>query len=194
VRLGYERRVREDSVDQKNIPGSEDDLAFPHAVVAQLDGLEAARDLIEALEEGGIPSQAISLIGAPPASEQPAAEEDEQDAILGEMARSITKGAASGAVVGGVLAGVTALAIPGIGPVIAAGLGALFGSSVGGAVGGISTAKYSSKAWTRTYEVVRAGRVAVGVHHAEAEVVEKAETIMRNHQPTEVERFNESSS
>lgn len=181
-------------MERTDAPGSEDDLAFPHAVVVGVEGLQPARDLIEELEKGGIPSQAISLIGAPQASEQPAAEEPEQDAILGEMARSIATGAASGAVVGGVLAGVTAIAIPGIGPVIAAGLGALFGSSVGGAAGGISTAKCSSKAWTRTYEVVRAGRMAVGVHHADAEVVERAESIMRNHQTTAIERFDESSS
>lgn len=151
-----------------------DDLVY--GVVAEISDLDTARDVIEDLEEHGTPPEAIALLG-PDSDHQPQDDMPEAEAI-GDTAKSAAAGGAGGALVGGVLGSLVPLAIPGIGPVIAAGLGAIFGAGVGGAAGGMSVAKYNSPAWEETFQTVKRGRFAVGVHHADPEIVETAEEVM----------------
>lgn len=171
------------SVDETTV----EEMAARHNVVASLQDLGAARTLIQDLEKDGIPPGSISLLGARRDEGQATPEAE----AVSEVGRSAATGAAGGAVVGGTLATLTALAVPGIGPVLAAGLGAIFGASVGGAAGGISTTKFSSRAWERTYEEVEAGGVVVGVHHGDGKVVDDAEALMRRHPVVGVERLDE---
>jgi hypothetical protein len=93
-----------------------------------------ARAVVRALEDAGIASDRISIVGR---------DGDERDDNAGEGAAT---GAGIGAAVGGtggLLAGLGMLAIPGIGPVVAAGwlaataAGAVAGAAAGGAAGGI---------------------------------------------------------
>jgi len=157
-------------------------------VVAEVADLEAARELIQALEGHGTPPGAIGLLG-PDSGEQAEGDTPEAEAI-GEAAKSAAAGGIGGALVGGVLGSIVPLAIPGIGPVLAAGLGAIFGAGVGGTAGGMSVAKYNSPAWEETFLTVKRGRFAVSVHHADADVVASAEEIMRRGAVGPVSRFD----
>jgi hypothetical protein len=87
------------------------------------DSRETARAAVEALEEAGVPSEDISIVGP----------DDNPDAAAGAGV-----GAAIGAS-GGLLAGLAAIAIPGIGPAIGAGwlILALAGAAAGGLAGGL---------------------------------------------------------
>lgn len=166
----------------------DDTSEMVHGVVAELSDLETARDLIEDLEEQGTPPQAIALLG-PDSEDREEGDMPESEAI-GDTAKSAAAGGAGGAIVGGVLGSIVPLAIPGIGPVIAAGLGAVFGAGVGGAAGGMSVAKYNSPAWEETFQTVKRGRFAVGVHHADEEIATAAEEVMRRYEGTSISRFD----
>jgi hypothetical protein len=102
-------------------------------VTGLYDNYADARAAVTALEDAGVPSSDISLVGR----------NGEGDTNAGEGAAA---GAGIGAVVGGaggLLAGLGMLAIPGVGPVVAAGwlaataAGAAAGAVAGGAAGGI---------------------------------------------------------
>ncbi len=93
-----------------------------------------ARTVVNALEDAGISSSDISIVGR---------DSDANETYAGEGAAT---GAGVGAVVGGasgLLAGLGILAIPGVGPVVAAGwlvatvVGVAAGAVAGGAAGGI---------------------------------------------------------
>lgn len=85
------------------------------------DSSEAAHAAVAALEEAGVASDQISIVGP------------DDDAAAGAGT-----GAAIGAT-GGLLAGLAAFAIPGIGPAIGAGwlIGGLAGAAAGGVAGGV---------------------------------------------------------
>lgn len=103
-------------------------------VTGLYDNYSDAKTAVNALEDAGISSSDISIIGR---------DGEEHDSNAGEGAAA---GAGVGAVVGGtggLLAGLGMLAIPGVGPVVAAGwlaataAGAVAGAAAGGAAGGI---------------------------------------------------------
>jgi len=98
------------------------------------DSYEDARSVVGELENAGIPSSDISIVGR---------EGETTETYAGE---GVETGAGVGAVVaatGGLLAGLGLLAIPGVGPVVAAGwlaamaAGIAAGAAAGGAAGGI---------------------------------------------------------
>jgi hypothetical protein len=98
------------------------------------DNHSEAKTAVSALEDAGISSSDISIVGR---------DGETGDSNAGEGAAA---GAGVGAVVGGtggLLAGLGMLAIPGVGPVVAAGwlaataAGAVAGAAAGGAAGGI---------------------------------------------------------
>ncbi|HEX9313589.1 MAG TPA: hypothetical protein VGA30_12315 [Actinomycetota bacterium] len=154
-----------------------------HNVVASFPDMDAARGAIGALEAAGIESSLVSLLG--PRAEEAAGETDtrERDLKITEhVGKRVAAGAAAGSALGagaGFLAGLAAFAIPGVGPVIGTGVwaatigGAVAGGGVGGMVGGVSSVDVSD-AWELTYEGVRAGRVMVGVHSDDPDVVDRA--------------------
>ena len=103
-------------------------------VTGLYDSYADARTAVNALEDAGISSSDISIVGR---------EGETNESYAGEGAAT---GAGVGAVVGGtggLLAGLGMLAIPGVGPVVAAGwlaataAGAAAGAVAGGAAGGI---------------------------------------------------------
>lgn len=162
----------------------------PHAVVAAVADLEAARLLIEDLEEHGIPPGALALLGAAPEGGHEAAGGGEaESAAFDDVTKSAIAGGAVGAATGGILGSLVTLALPGTGILVAGGLGAVFGAGVGGAAGGMAVAKYNSDAWSATYETVQLGEVAVGVHHADRSVIDAARQIIDRHHPRTVEEF-----
>ena len=90
------------------------------------DSQAEARTAVDALEEAGVPSGDISIIG-------PHGEESASGAAAGAGVGAALGGA------GGLLAGLVAFAIPGIGPVLGAGWLAttLIGAAAGGLAGGL---------------------------------------------------------
>lgn len=101
-------------------------------ISALYDNYDDARSAVNALEDAGIATSNLSIVGR-----------QDNESHAGEGAAA---GAGLGAVVGGaggLLAGLGMLAIPGVGPVVAAGwlastaAGAAAGAVAGGAAGGI---------------------------------------------------------
>jgi hypothetical protein len=165
-----------------------EDVRAPHNVVAAVGGLSAARDLIRALERGGVDGAHISLLGAQPAADAGEVSPEASHEPEGDVAR----GSAGGAAVGAGMAAVTgaAIGIPGVGPIIAGGLWAVFGAAVGASVGGVSSLGLS-KAWDQTFEAVREGNVAVGVHTDDADEIEEAMVVMEASETLSVNRFDD---
>jgi hypothetical protein len=102
-------------------------------ITGLFDNYADARSAVSALEDEGVPSSDISIVGRRGDTDTDAAE-------------GAAKGAGLGAVVGGaggLLTGLGIMAIPGVGPVVAAGwlaatlAGAAAGAAVGGAAGGL---------------------------------------------------------
>jgi len=167
----------------------------PHAVVIEVPDLDAARALIEDLENRGIPSNAIALVDAHTKDQSP--DDTESDVVaesgaFASLSKSVIGGGFLGMLVGGLLGFLMTLLIPDLEWYWGVVIGGVFGAGVGGAAGGISVAKYSSPAWDETYQVEDEPTVKVAVHHAEAEVVDEAETVMQREVDGEVERFDRS--
>jgi len=156
-------------------------------VTGLYDNQPDARAVVRALEDAGIASDNISIVGR---------DGDERDSNAGEGAAA---GAGIGAAVGGtggLLAGLGMLAIPGIGPVVAAGwlaataAGAVAGAVAGGAAGGIIgslTNEGVDEEDAHVYaEGVRRGSTLVSarVEDSEAEV---AQAIIRDHAPVDLD-------
>lgn len=162
-----------------------------------------ARKVVTELENAGIPSSDISIVGR---------DHDESNAGDGAAA-----GAGLGAVVGGtggLLTGLGIMAIPGVGPVVAAGwlastlVGAAAGAAVGGAAGGIIgsfTTAGIDEADAHVYaESVRRGSTVVTARVDESRV-ETARAIMQGSNSVDInsrrsqyadegwERFDETS-
>lgn len=162
----------------------------PYAVLASVVDLEAARLLIEDLEEHGIPPGSLALLGAAPeAGHEAAGGGEAESAAFDDVTKSALSGGVGGAAAGGILGSLVTLVVPGAGILVAGGLGAIFGAGVGGAAGGMAVAKYNSDAWSATYETVQRGEVAVGVHHADQGVVEAAREVIDRHETIRVEHF-----
>jgi hypothetical protein len=173
----------------QEVPGRADYSAMrqaPHSVIASVGDLDQSRRLIEDLENHGIPTPAIALLGATtkdpshPNRESDVAESD----AFGQLAKSVIIGGMVGILIGAVLGLLLASMIADLETAWGLVMGGVFGAGVGGAAGGISVAKYSSPAWDETYQIEEAGDLAVAVHHADREIVDRAEEIMGRH-PTE---------
>lgn len=152
----------------------------PHAVICDVDSLEAARDLIQDLENRDIPANAIELIGVE-SKQSPGPESSEavvESGAVSSLTRSMVRGGLIGLVSGAVIGLVMAWFINGLPLPWGLVIGGLFGVGVGGVAGGMSVAKYSSPAWDETYEVEETDQVRVGVHHADVDVIETAEKVM----------------
>ncbi|SRR5688572_7893985 len=156
-------------------------------VTGLYDNHADARAVVRALEDAGISSDSISIVGR---------NGDAHDSNAGEGAAA---GAGIGAAVGGtggLLAGLGMLAIPGIGPVVAAGwlaatvAGAVAGAVAGGAAGGIIgslTNEGVDEEDAHVYaEGVRRGSTLVSarVDDSEAEV---AQAIIKDHAPVDLD-------
>src|SRR5215212_6572799 len=104
-------------------------------LIAVVDNLENARELLNKLQRQGIEASQTSLLG--PAAEQAEHRLDpnRKDAgVIGDVTKATAVGSAAGGAAGGLagfLAGLAAFAIPGVGPAIGTGL---WISTVGGAV------------------------------------------------------------
>jgi hypothetical protein len=103
-------------------------------VTGLYDNYDDARTIVNKLEDAGISSSDITIIGRAEEASEPNAEEG--------VATGVGVGAVAGGA-GGLLAGLGILAIPGLGPVVAAGwlvttiVGAAAGAIAGGAAVGI---------------------------------------------------------
>jgi uncharacterized membrane protein len=137
-------------------------------ITRSYDSYETAAEVVEDLEEAGISSSEMSVVGR---------DERAKDSNAAE-------GAGIGAGIGGaagLLAGIGMLAIPGIGPVVAAGwlastaAGAVAGAAAGGLVGSFTSAGVNEEEAHYYAETVRRGGTVVSVKAAD----EHAATIER---------------
>jgi hypothetical protein len=165
-----------------------EDVRAPHNAVAAVDGLAAARQMIAALEKAGIEANHISLLGAQKADRGSEVSPEAAHEAGGEVEHGSMRGAAIGAGVAGLTG--AAIGIPGVGPLVAAGIWAVFGGGVGAAIGGVSSLGLS-QAWEQTFEAVRAGNVAVGVHSDDPEEVASAVEVMEGLEPLSTNRFDD---
>ena len=142
--------------------------------VAWMDSLDAARNLIETLEEDGVPPRTIDLDGNTEESESGFRTERK---VFSKTAKRILGYGSVGALAG-ILLGVVGAGSVAVGSAVAAMLGAVFGFAVGGTIGGLSVLKYNSPAWAQTYETVADGPVRVTVTAPDAELVQRAAVLM----------------
>lgn len=166
--------------------------ASPHAVVADVAGLDDARALIEQLELNDIPPGSISLVGAhgkDPRHEEKASDVAESKAFA-DVAKSTILGGSIGILMGSVLGLLMAYLIQDLSWFWGAFVGGLFGAGAGGAAGGMSIAKYSSPAWDETYQVEEDRQIQVAVHHRERSVVDRSDEVMRGHVGDRVTRLD----
>jgi uncharacterized membrane protein len=131
-----------------------------NTIIGIFDDALAARRALEALRDGPLPLEDVSIVSR--ATKSGAAVSNDDDVSAGE-------GAAVGAVWGG-LVGLAALLIPGIGPFVAGGalFAALTGAVTGAVVGGITAALVDfggiSEDEARAYESqVHAGKTLLAV-------------------------------
>ncbi|HJQ77601.1 MAG TPA: hypothetical protein VJ948_10130 [Acidimicrobiia bacterium] len=160
--------------------------AASHSVIGQVADSEQARVIVEDLENSGVPTTSIELVGAEgkeASGPDEGSDIPDSDAFT-NLSKSTIVGAGVGIIAGALLGLVLSLLIPPMGPVWGLVLGGIFGAAVGGAAGGMSVAKYGSRAWNETYQIEEEQRLAVAVHHASAEVVRKAEEVMGRHLST----------
>ncbi len=146
-------------------------------MVGALPDVETARQLIVALEEAGIDSSKISLLGAWPV-------EDEMAPPHRLMSTVIRAGTAGG-VVGLALASL--LVRRPRRPILA------LGGIIGAAVGSLSSAANRtgrSAAWRQTLVADASGTVAVGVHSDDVVEVVTGEKIMHEHGVLTLNRFD----
>lgn len=152
------------------------------------DSYAQARQAVQDLEAGGVPTESISLVANKHVSREHADVDDVSDAA---------KGAGIGGALGasaGLLAGLGLLAIPGLGPVVAAGwlastaVGAVAGAATGGIVGALVDAG-EDRAHAHVYsEAVRRGGTLVSVRVDDA-VAPTVQAILNRHRPIDpVER------
>lgn len=168
----------------------------PFSVVAELHDVQAARVVVEDLEEHGIPTSAISLQGVETDSPGPAGRNPPESRAFASVSKSVIVGGAGGAAVGALLGiAMVAFAVPELGWAWGAALGALFGSAIGGAAGGMSVVKYASPAWQESYQAADTEEPFVVVSHAEESVIDSAAEIISRHEPivASVARFENGS-
>jgi outer membrane lipoprotein SlyB len=166
-------------------------------VVATFPDMAAARKAFDGLEAAGIDGDDMSLLGRTADAAAAATDTRERDAhLVGEVSQKAVKGSAIGSVAGAI-AGTVAFVIPGVGPGIGAGIwaatlgGAVAGGAVGGVAGGVS-ALDQGEDWELTFDDVAEGKVLVATHAADENEANIQERVLREHNPSKVERFNES--
>lgn len=141
-----------------------------HTVTGLYDSYDDARTVVNDLENAGISSTNISIVGrASETGETYAAEAAAVGASVGALA--------GGA--GGLLAGLGMLAIPGVGPVVAAGwlvataagaaAGAIAGGAAGGIIGSLTDAGVDENQAHVYAEGIRRGSTLVSVRVDEAQ-------------------------
>lgn len=180
--------------DHEGRPGLESDHLphGPHSVVAEMRDMDAARLLMEDLEQHGVPPGSISLGGVVPPESDGAVDEMPEADAFSDVSRSTVGGAVVGAVVGGVLGALLTIPFSGLSLALAIVLGAIFGGGIGLAAGGMAVAKFSSPAWRETYETARQEEsVSVAVHDEDPGVVDSAEEEMRRSGALEVRRLDD---
>ncbi|UXN66591.1 hypothetical protein N8E89_26265 (plasmid) [Phyllobacterium sp. A18/5-2] len=151
------------------------------------DNYANARTAVNALEDAGISSSNISIVGR---------EGETNESYAGEGAAT---GAGVGAVVGGtggLLAGLGMLAIPGVGPVVAAGwlaataagaaAGAVAGGAAGGIIGSMTNAGVDEDDAHVYAEGVRRGSTLVSVR-VEEDQGDVARSILNDNAPVDVQ-------
>jgi hypothetical protein len=174
-------------------------------VTGLYDNYDDARAVVNELEDAGISSSDISIIGR---------EGETNETHAGEGAAT---GAGVGAVLGGaggLLAGLGMLAIPGVGPVVAAGwlaataagaaAGAVAGGAAGGIIGSLTSAGVDEEDAHVYAEGVRRGSTLVSVR-VDDDQAEVARSVINDNAPVDInarramyseegwERFDESS-
>lgn len=155
-------------------------------VTGLYDNYANARTAVNALEDAGISSSNISIVGR---------EGETNESYAGEGAAN---GASVGAVVGGtggLLAGLGMLAIPGVGPVVAAGwlaataagaaAGAVAGGAAGGIIGSMTNAGVDEDDAHVYAEGVRRGSTLVSVR-VEEDQGDVARSILNDNAPVDV--------
>ncbi|HLU53622.1 MAG TPA: hypothetical protein VK011_08535 [Acidimicrobiia bacterium] len=162
--------------------------AAPHSITATVADPAAARLLVEELEERGVPPGSIEMSDVVSPEEDEANEAMPESRAFVDVSKSSIAGGAIGAVIGGALGAILGVIVPDLGMGWAILIGAVFGIGVGGSAGGMAVAKYNSPAWRETYETVDRGRVTVGVHDGDPEVIDTAEEVMRSHELTDLRR------
>jgi outer membrane lipoprotein SlyB len=165
-------------------------------VVATYPDMAAAHKVVDALEKAGVDGDDFSLVG--PHVDAVAAMTDTRDRdahLVGDVSEHAVKGGAIGSVAGAIAGGV-AFAIPGVGPAIGVGIwaaalgGAIAGGAVGGVAGGVGAIDQSED-WELTYDDIAQGKVLVATHADDEADAEKQESVLREHSPVKVERFDE---
>jgi len=169
----------------------------PYNVIATFSDSGQAREAVSALRNQHFDEDNISLLSR--SAEKNVSQEvsrDEAEELPGEVAGRSAKSAAAGGAVGGaagLLAGAAAFAIPGVGPAVGAGIwaaagiagGATAGATAGGVSGGIS------KMWEERYQdAVTEGSILIGVHHTEAQLVERAAGLLQRQGPDRLDFFD----
>ena len=142
---------------------------------ASFSSMDEAREAVERLESGGVPSEAIALAGD--VSEERAGYDSERH-MFSDVGKAVVIGGAIGAVAGAVLGALFTIPFSELGLIWSAVFGAVFGAGEGGSIGGLSATKYNSPAWTETYEAVPEGPVTIEVAHSDPEVVDRAREIL----------------
>lgn len=140
-----------------------------NTIIGIFDDSAAARRALEALRDGPLPLEDVSIVSR--ATKSGAAVSNDDDV-------SAAEGAAVGAVWGG-LVGLAALLIPGVGPFVAGGalFAALTGALTGAVVGGIAAALIDfggiSEEEARGYEAeVHAGKTLIAVKARDEDAAE----------------------
>jgi uncharacterized membrane protein len=167
------------------------------SVLAILDSQLQAETAVNALQERGVLSSAISVLLPDTDGTRDFAHEHNTKAPEGAVAGAGTGGVIGGAL--GVLAGIGALAIPGAGPFIAAGplMAALSGAAAGAAIGGIGGALIGlgiPEIEAKRYEgKIRGGNILVAVHVEDSAQQKVAEEVLKREGARDISTASEAS-
>ncbi len=169
-----------------------------HNVLCTVPDLEAARNVIQALNDAGVDSDRVSMLGRQ--VEKVASDPDTRLRDLdstADLAASASTSAGAGALIGGI-AGALAWVLPGVGPVIGAGIwaaaggGAIAGSVVGGMAGAIGATELGPD-WEVTYgQPLREGKVVVLAHAADESEASAAAQVMQRQGADRIEHIDRS--
>ncbi|MDP8958336.1 MAG: hypothetical protein M3N51_03845 [Actinomycetota bacterium] len=158
-------------------------MPIEHRVTATYSTANRAREVIAALERHGVEATHISFQG--PAAEESATKEETRTAdarVTGHLAKRIILGGVVGAVLG--LVGALILAGDSLTVIVTV---VVATSSVGGMIGGVSGLGMSG-AWADTFQSPEPVPGSVEVHSEDPELVERAASILQQHQPLDLRR------
>lgn len=164
-------------------------------VVGVFDTVDAAQVALDALDQVGIPRDAISLVSRG----SDAAEEIPSQAASEEASGGAATGAVLGGVGGGVLAGLVGaglLAIPGAGPLLAAGWlvsalgGAAVGASAGGLIGAMVRLGVPEDLAKHYQDLAKQGHYLVMVLAQEGDEEAEVERLLQKHGANDVARYH----